>query len=50
MILAALFGMWLQAIAFAIFMGLSLGVVLALKGLTVLLGGAMGTVAAMITA
>ena len=49
-ILAALFGMWPQAIAFAIFMGLSLVVVLALKGLTALLGGAIGTVAALLTA
>jgi hypothetical protein len=49
-ILAALFGMWPQAIAFAIFMGLSLIVIQALNGLAALLGGAMGMVAALLTA
>lgn len=47
-ILAACFGMWPQAIAFAIFMGLSLIVVLTLEGLTVFMGGAIGTVVTML--
>ena len=49
-ILAVCFGMWPQIIGFAVFMAMSMLIVAFIEVLTAFLGGAMGSVAAMLTA
>lgn len=48
-ILAVCFGMWPQVIGFAVFMAMSMLIVAFIEVLTAFLGGAMGSVAALLT-